>query len=194
MVRVIQRLHRGEGPRRIRCQGLAGILVPVLVPDLQYRTHGDVHPALGLLTPFLGKGKHLQQLRLHLHWGHAGIQVDGADVVHPGILVEPVVKLAQLLEPLMDGPGVALKFLLGFGIADDLDNGIKGIIKLGAVPGVPRVRRASPSWELAASCPKGQDRRQEQRNPSLQGDLHKTSPAEGPPAVFHNSLLPAKAR
>ncbi len=36
--------------------------------------------------------------------------------------------------------GIAYKFLLGLGVANHLDDGIKGIVEFGGIPGVAGVR------------------------------------------------------
>ena len=56
LIRLLQRLHGGVSVGGVLRQGHAGVPLPVAVPQLQGRTHGDVHPAAAALALVLGKG------------------------------------------------------------------------------------------------------------------------------------------
>ena len=97
------------------------------MPDLQHRSHADIHRSLGLLLPFHTLLQQVDERLIHLDRSNAGIVIDGLDIVHAFIAVVAVKELIIIEKQLMHLFGIAVEILTGMGIAHILHNGIKGI-------------------------------------------------------------------
>ena len=105
----------------------ADVPLPVLMPDLQHRSHADIHSSLGLLLPLHTLFQQVDERLVHLDRSNTGIVIDGLDIVHAFIAVVAVKELIIIEKQFMHLFGIAVEILTGMGIAHILHNGIKGI-------------------------------------------------------------------
>ena len=146
---------------RIRQLGLRRILdarLPLVVPETQHCTVGDINLATGKGVDFLAPFYEGKQVRIDLDRLDAGVVIDSFQIVDALVAVIDVVEL-MLLQELCVGALIALlEIRFAFLEADLHGDGVEDIQKLFVV--ALELRRAAAARQAAGQCEAGAEKHQ----------------------------------